>query len=285
MNSYWFGEVEGSACYPVEGGLAAMRDRLQRIRTEPEHYTPIQWDIVARCGIFVSRPEYLEKLRELCFSLAEQKIEEHFQRPDIELLQMVRVLDELDEVINLLTERLTEWYKVKRPDFSRKYRNLPAKKMIAVMRRGQGGVFRAMLDEIERMGELRTSLMRDVSSGADLLMPNCSALVGGLVAARLLSYAGGLPELARLPGSAIQVLGARTALFSHIRGGSPPPKHGIIFQHRRVHNASLRVRGRVSRTLAAKLGIAARLDYYRGAEDKEFLRKADEAVKRAGEDQ
>jgi nucleolar protein 56 len=45
------------------------------------------------------------------------------------------------------------------------------------------------------------------------------------------------------------------------------------------------VRGRVSRTLAAKLGIAARLDYYRGAEDKEFLRNADEAVKRAGEDQ
>jgi nucleolar protein 56 len=284
MTSYWFGDVEGSACHPVEGGLAAIRDHLQRIRTEPEYYTPIQWDIIARCGIFASRREYLEQLRDLCFSLAETKIEEHFQRPDVELLQMVRVLDELDEVINLLTERLTEWYKVKKPDFSRKYRNLPAKKMIMVMRRGQGGVFRAMLDEIERMGELRTSLMRDVSSRADMLMPNCSALVGGLVAARLLSYAGGLPELSRLPGSAIQVLGARTALFSHIRGGSPPPKHGIIFQHRRVHNAPIRVRGRVSRTLAAKLGIAARLDYYRGVPDREFLQKADEAVSRAGED-
>jgi nucleolar protein 56 len=285
MNSYWFGDVEGSACYPAEGGLAAMRDRLQRIGAEPEGYSPIQWEMVVRCGIFSSRREYRERLRELCFFIAEQKIGEHFQRPDIELLQMVRVLDELDEVINLLTERLTEWYKVKKPDFSRKYRNLPAKKMVAVMRRGQGGVFRAMLDEIERMGELRTSLMRDVSSRADRLMPNCSALVGGLVAARLLSYAGGLQELARLPGSAIQVLGARTALFSHIRGGSPPPKHGIIFQHRRVHNAPPRVRGRVSRTLAAKLGIAARLDYYRGVPDSEFLRRADEAVSRAGEEQ
>ncbi len=68
-------------------------------------------------------------------------------------------------------------------------------------------------------------------------MPNTSALIGGLVAARLMSHAGGLLELSRLPASAIQVLGARTALFAHLRTKSPSPKHGIIFQHRRVHNA------------------------------------------------
>lgn len=124
--------------------------------------------------------------------------------------------------------------------------------------------------------------MREVSARADEVMPNVSALIGGLVAARLLSRAGGLSELARMPGSTIQVLGSEQALFSHLRAGTPPPKHGIIFQHRRVHNAPKEVRGRVARVLAAKLAIAARLDYYRGVLVPEFIEEAQARIDAAG---
>jgi nucleolar protein 56 len=124
--------------------------------------------------------------------------------------------------------------------------------------------------------------MREVSAMADEVMPNVSALIGGLVAARLLSRAGGLPALARMPGSTIQVLGSEQALFSHLRGGSPPPKHGIIFQHRRVHNAPKEVRGRVARVLAAKLAIAARLDHYRGEAVPSFIEEAQARIDEAG---
>jgi nucleolar protein 56 len=105
-------------------------------------------------------------------------------------------------------------------------------------------------------------------------MPNTSALIGGLVAARLMAHAGGLLPLSRLPASAIQVLGARTALFAHLRTQTPSPKHGIIFQHRRVHNAPRDVRGRVARVLAGKLAIAARIDQFRGSADPAFLARA-----------
>ncbi|MBN1236126.1 MAG: ATP-binding protein, partial [Methanotrichaceae archaeon] len=40
------------------------------------------------------------------------------------------------------------------------------------------------------------------------------------------------------------------------------PKHGIIYRHPAVIGSAKRLRGRVARTLAAKLAIAARLDYY-----------------------
>jgi nucleolar protein 56 len=96
-------------------------------------------------------------------------------------------------------------------------------------------------------------------------------------------HAGGLAPLSRLPGSAIQVLGAKTALFSHLKNATPPPKHGIIFQHRRIHNAPAEVRGKVSRVLAAKLAIAARLDMYRGKAVPEFLEKAQARIDAAGE--
>jgi nucleolar protein 56 len=113
-------------------------------------------------------------------------------------------------------------------------------------------------------------------------MPNTSALIGGLVAARLMAQAGGLLLLSRLPASAIQVLGARTALFAHLKTHTPSPKHGIIFQHRRVHNAPRDVRGRVARVLAGKLAIAARLDYFRGVADPGFLADAQERIDMVG---
>ena len=139
-----------------------------------------------------------------------------------------------------------------------------------------------MADEIDRLAATRTRLMREVSARADAVIPNTSALIGGLVAARLLSRAGGLPELARMPGSTIQVLGSERALFSHLRRGSPPPKHGFIFLHRRVLYAPRDVRGRVARVLAAKLAIAARLDYSRGEAGPEFLNDALARIDAAG---
>jgi nucleolar protein 56 len=195
---------------------------------------------------------------------------------------MVRMLDEIDEVINLLQERAVEWYQVSRPTFSRKYRALSARKMVGIIRKGAEGGLKSVADEIERLNSVRTGLMREVSSRADEVLPNCSALIGGLVAARLASRAGGLEALAKMPGSTIQVLGSERALFSHLRAGTPPPKHGILFQHRRVHNAPKEVRGRVARVLASKLAIAARLDYYRGVAVPEFIGEAQTRIDEAG---
>ena len=45
---------------------------------------------------------------------------------DVELLQMVRTLDEMDTVINLLSERVADWHQIRHPSFSRKYRRTPA---------------------------------------------------------------------------------------------------------------------------------------------------------------
>lgn len=284
MQSYWFGDLDDEGCHPYNGSLSDQAARLESIEYDPATYTPISWKDAVECGCVSDRAEYLERLRNLCFFIAETKIADHFRGRDIELLQMVRMLDELDVTINNLTERAVEWYRTKNPKFSRKYRNLPGKRMILVMKKEQDRVFSGIIVEIERLQESRTRLMREVSLLADSILPNSSALIGGLVAARLLSIAGSLEELARLPASSIQVLGAQSALFSHMRSGSPSPKHGIIFQHRRVHNASREARGKVARVLAAKLGIAARIDYFRKEIDDDFIKSAQEIIDRAGGD-
>jgi nucleolar protein 56 len=282
MQSYWFGDVDENGCRPVEGGLESLVTRFEQLHINPGRFVPFDWDLAKECGFFSHRQDYIRKLRQLCFFLAEQGIARLYEARDAELLQMVRTLDELDEISNLITERALEWHRVKNPAFSRKYQRLPRQKLLGMMKRGQGTAFRLVIDEIESISATRSTLMKEVSRRADEVLPNCSALIGGLVAARLVSHAGSLAALSRLPGSSIQVIGARTALFSHIRGGTPPPKHGIIFQHRRVHNAPKEVRGRVARVLAAKLAIAARLDFYRQEAVPGFIELAQKAVDNAG---
>jgi len=282
LQRYWFGDVDEEGCRAAGTDPAALAERAAVLRTGMDSYVPINWEAARDCGIVRTREEYVDLLRSVCTALARKKIAQSYQGRDVELLQMVRMLDELDNVINLLQERAAEWYQVTNPSFSRKYRSLPAKKMLGIIRKGARGGLSDVAEEIERLAGTRSRLMREVSARADEVMPNTSALIGGLVAARLLSKAGGLETLARMPGSTIQVLGSERALFSHLRGGTPPPKHGIIFQHRRVHNAPKEVRGRVARVLAAKLAIAARLDYYRGEAVPEFLKDAQARIDEAG---
>jgi len=282
MQSYWFGDIDEHGCTPYRGGPKALAKRLETIKISPEHFVPFDWRVAEKCGYMPDHKEYIRKLRDLCFYLAEVGITRQYESRDAELLQMVRTLDQLDEVSNVLTERALEWHRINNPGFSRKYMRLPRQKLLPMMKRGGSQAFRQIINEIENLASARTSLMKEVSRRADEVVPNCSALLGGLVAARLVSQAGSLQTLSRLPGSSIQVLGARTALFSHMRGGTPPPKHGIIFQHRRVHNAPKEVRGKVARVLAAKLAIAARLDQYRQEPAPEFIEAAQAAIDKAG---
>jgi nucleolar protein 56 len=282
MQSYWFGDVGDGHCLPFTGDLNAMVSRILSLSTQLDTFTPPDWQQAVSCGFCSDRADYLARLQAVCIAAAERSVREHYAGKDAELLQMVRTLDEMDTVINLLSERAADWYMVRHPAFSRKYRRTPAHILVRTIRENSRGGLGKVAGEIEQLADTRTALAKEVSARANDVMPNTSALIGGLVAARLMAHAGGLLPLSRLPASAIQVLGARTALFAHLKTHTPSPKHGIIFQHRRVHNAPRDIRGRVARVLAGKLAIAARLDYFRGIAVPEFLEQAQNRIDMAG---
>jgi nucleolar protein 56 len=282
MQSYWFGDAGEGRCSPFAGDVNAIVSRILSLSTRMDEFTPPDWQQAVACGFCSDRADYLSRLQAVCIAAAERSVREHYSGKDAELLQMVRTLDELDTVINLLSERAADWYMVRHPAFSRKYRRTPAHILIRTLREKSRGALGKVAVEIEQLADTRTALAKEVSARANEVMPNTSALIGGLVAARLMAHAGGLLPLSRLPASAIQVLGARTALFAHLKTHTPSPKHGIIFQHRRVHNAPRDIRGRVARVLAGKLAIAARLDYFRGVVVPDFLEKAQNRIDLAG---
>lgn len=286
MQRYWFGDVEGSECLSCT--LRSSDGRIEAAHAAAIAGTsvechPIQWDVAHACGCVSDRSDYLSRLRKVCFFIAQTRIAAHFSRLDVDLIQQTKSLDALDVARNLLLERAIDLYRAENPSFSQKIHPMHERKLIGLMLQDAPGPLAILLEEIEGLTRARVRMAEFVSEMASEVLPNSSSLVGGLVAARLLVEAGAIDSLVRMPSATIQVLGARKALFAHIKGEASSPKHGILFQHSRVHNAPTRFRGRVARVLAAQLAIAIRLDYYRGSSDPEFLQKADRRIIRAGE--
>ncbi|MGA9621846.1 MAG: RNA-processing protein, partial [Methanoregula sp.] len=110
MKSYWFGDVDDGKCIPFSGDAAAYSRRVRVIRTNMDVFVPPDWKIAAACGICRDRAEYLSLLQKVCIAGSEQAVREQYAAKDVELLQMVRTLDEMDTVINVLSERVADWY-------------------------------------------------------------------------------------------------------------------------------------------------------------------------------
>jgi len=103
--------------------------------------------------------------------------------------------------------------------------------------------------------------------------PNIRELAGSILGARLIAVTGGLKNLSKKSSGTIQILGAEKALFRSLKTGSQPPKHGLIFQHRDIHQSPSWQRGKIARALAGKIAIAARLDSFEGAYQGDDLKK------------
>lgn len=200
--------------------------------------------------------------------LAKEKVAEDHSSQDRVLMEEVKAIDDLLKAANLLVERLREWHALQDADVVRSAtdaealvkRVQEAKGDAAVMQDADQAVLHGFADALGsiqaswRAIEARvTDLMADVA-------PNLTATVGPMVGARLITIAGGLPRLGVLPAGTIQTLGAETALFRHIKEGTKPPKHGILYQHPLVFQAPSWQRGGIARVLANHAALAARAD-------------------------
>jgi nucleolar protein 58 len=117
-----------------------------------------------------------------------------------------------------------------------------------------------LVDQVISLSEYRTQLYNYLCSRMRALAPNLTTLVGELVGARLIAHAGSLVNLAKQPGSTIQILGAEKALFRALKTKHDTPKYGLIFHASLVGQASPKNKGKIARSLAAKCALALRYD-------------------------
>jgi len=113
-----------------------------------------------------------------------------------------------------------------------------------------------------KLAEFRKNLSSYLSEKMALVAPNLSTLIGDTVAARLISKAGSLTNLAKAPASTVQILGAEKALFRALKTKGNTPKYGLIYHSTFIGRADAKNKGRISRYLANKCSIATRIDSF-----------------------
>ncbi len=264
----WFSDLDSEAT--TEEAAAAVRDG----RAD----APADWPAEAvASGFAPDETAYYDRLREATIAAARAETERRERSDDRQLVHAVRAMDDADRAANELAERASEWAGSLFEDAGTGVEGARAvaarDPATPVEERAISYAARAA-DLADEADDLREFIERQAPGVA----PNLSAMAGPVLAVRLMALAGGLESLAKKPSGTVQVLGAEDALFAHLAGRAPSPKHGVIYTHEYVRNTRPEDRGSAARALAGKLAIAARVDHYAGDERPELRRELDERI-------
>ena len=225
---------------------------------------PTDWPAVAVDTDFAADAgDYYTTLQEATIEAAREAVAKRQAADDQQLLHAVRAMDDATRTANELAERCTEWAATQFDDVAS---GIDGARALATHEPTDPVAERIVslatrIDDLAaEADELRGFIERLVPEVA----PNLAEMAGPVLAARLISLAGGLNSLAKKPSGTVQVLGAENALFAHLAGRGSSPKHGIIYTHPAVNGTRPEDRGSAARALAGKLTIAARIDHYNG---------------------
>jgi nucleolar protein 56 len=239
---------------------------------------PDEWPTLAvEAGFAESEDDYYDTLHDATMRATRAAVQEAERADDRQLVHAVRAMDDCERTANELAERVQEWAGSLFEDAGT---GVDGARAVAD-RDPATPTERRVVALAERVADLddeADDLRAYVDRTAPEVAPNLAALAGPVLAARLIALAGGLESLAKKPSGTIQVLGAEDALFAHLRGRAPSPKHGVIFTHEYVRGTRPADRGSAARALAGKLAIAARGDHYRGEYNPEIERQLEERM-------
>ena len=249
-----------------------------------------------------------EDVTDIYQRLAIYKIKKESASEDKHLIQAINSIDEIDETISKLIERIREWYALYFPEMDVIKNNETYIKLISQNKTKENimeakpdafpsnvldleddinpidlEIMNKYANSIFELQKTRKEIEEYIDSKMEAIAPNLRLLVGSSLGAKLISHAGGLKRLATYPSSTVQIMGAEKALFRHLKSGDRPPKYGLIYQHPQVRGAKWWNRGKIARMLAGRISLAVRRDVFTKTFDKnifdEFVQKVEEIEK------
>lgn len=232
----------------------------------------------------------------LSHSMSRHKLKFSAEKVDSMIIQAVKLLDDLDKELNVYAMRTKEWYGWHFPEMAKILNDnlayarvimhvgmrqsvtdsdlseiLPEELETALKEASEISMgteiteedldnIKLLADQVIVYSEYRTQLSSYLESRMRAIAPNLTALVGTLVGARLIAHAGSLMNLAKSPGSTIQILGAEKALFRALKTKHDTPKYGLIYHSSLIGQATGRNKGKIARMLSAKAALGLRVD-------------------------
>lgn len=268
-------------------------------------------DIAVRFS-FCKKQEFPQILSKVNEEIAKLGMKAGFGRDKL-VINAIRAQKLLEESVNEQSEILREWYSIHFPELNGLLKDNKDYAKVVAMAGRRPNMTEAVLEKVltdKRYAKVIPPIAQQ-SAGAEVaefdfeaiksyaesligsnekeskvreyiertmkeIAPNVSAVATAYVGALLLEQAGSLARLAALPSSTIQVLGAQKAMFRFLKTKKLPPKYGVLYVHPLVSQAPKKSKGKLARTLASKISIAAKVDFYGGKPIGDKLRKAAE---------
>ncbi|CAI8616915.1 unnamed protein product [Vicia faba] len=239
----------------------------------------------------------------LSHSLSRYKLKFSADKVDTMIVQAIGLLDDLDKELNTYAMRVREWYGWHFPELTKiildniqyakavklmgdrinaaklDFSEILSEEVEAEVKEASvismgteiGDLdlenIRELCDQVLSLSEYRAQLYDYLKSRMNTIAPNLTAMVGELVGARLIAHGGSLLNLAKQPGSTVQILGAEKALFRALKTKHATPKYGLIYHASLIGQAAPKLKGKISRSLAAKTALAIRCDALGDGED------------------
>lgn len=237
--------------------------------------------------------------------ITSEKIRQSVKTNDVMIVETINSLEEIEETTGKLIERLREWCTPYLPEMEKLSNHELYARVIATQTSRKNIIDSGILDNTHvvlsdtydvDIGENDLKIIRTFAGSLYSLYetknmleeyidekimevaPNMYDVAGANLAAKLIAHTHGLENLAKLPSSTIQIIGAEKAIFRHLKTGENPPKHGLIFQHPSIRGSNWWVRGKLARAVASKITIAARKDAFSNDYDPKLKVELDERI-------
>ena len=246
--------------------------------------------ILKQTGLIESSENMVSLIHDLYLEITRKRLKEASKAEDMALIQAINAIDELDESIGKLVDRLREWHSIHFPELDdikshELYVELVAKygyrdsivdsgvldvqldiknSVGAEMEESDILILMEFAVSLRSLQKTKKSLVQYVDNKMEELAPNLGDLAGASLGAKIIAHAGGIKKLSMLPSGTVQILGAEKALFRHLKTGERPPKHGLIYQHPELRGSNWWIRGKIARALASKISLAVRKDFFSG---------------------
>ena len=230
---------------------------------------------------------HYNELSKIYQKLAIYKIKKESSSEDKHLIQAINSIDDIDEAISKLIERIREWYALYFPEMDTVKNNETYIKLISQNTTKEQiiktkpdifptefidfdediniidlNIMNNYAKSIYELQQTRKNITNYIEEKMQKIAPNLTLLVGSSLGAKLISHAGGIKRLAMYSSSTVQIMGAEKALFRHLKSGDRPPKHGLIYQHPQIRGAKWWNRGKIARILASRISQATRRDLF-----------------------
>ncbi len=255
--------------------------------------------------------EVRRRTNEIYNDLVSNQIRESIKTNDLMIIETVNSLKQIEDTTGKLIEQLRNWTRSYLPELDRLHNNQLYASLIAdytsreliaqspqlkstnitlssdydiTMTSSDLEVIKKFAQSLSNLYKTQNLLEEFIHDKMQVVAPNVASVAGDSLGAKLIAHTNGLEELAKLPSSTVQILGAEKATFRHLKTGENPPKHGLIFQHPLLRGSNWWVRGKIARTIASKISIAARKDAYSGEFDPNLSVELEEKVDKIKKD-